>query len=366
MKKFKFIIEGVVGPGGGLPSGGGGGSGTPGDGPPGTPGGGKGPPGTPGGGKGPPGTPGGGKGPPGTPGGIIPVNDMHEGSGAEGLPGSDVPNSGEGDQESEAEIIRKAHEHAEEVRAQRENAKAKTILGDIEIPEADWRSILQDMLGAFKPRDGRSYSKSNRASLNRMRQGSSAVPGKVRGKITLGNLAICVDTSGSITAGNPPMLETFMGAVLSIAEEHRSSLGVIRIIFYSGNVWHYIDFTPSEGNKDPNAMIDIVRPTIETGFSGGNDWGATMKCIFEKGFRDTITSERVDFDDTDMPMDRFHGFIFLTDCIEANFKKSYLPEVETVFLIPTGGTDRSSSLPFVKWALDTGSNVDFYAINLDK
>jgi len=113
-------------------------------------------------------------------------------------------------------------------------------------------------------------------------------------------------------------------------------------------------------------MIDIVRPTIETGFSGGNDWGATMKCIFEKGFRDTITSERVDFDDTDMPMDRFHGFIFLTDCIEANFKKSYLPEVETVFLIPTGGTDRSSSLPFVKWALDNGSDVEFNAINLDK
>lgn len=364
MKKFKFIVEGVVGPGGGVPSGGSGG----GDGPPGRPG----RPGRPG--DGPPGYPGrpGGKGPPGYPGndpyrgGDIPDNDMIEGDGPESLPGSDAPNGKDGDQESETELIRQAHEHVAEVEARKEGGKAKTVLGDIEIPDADWRSILQDMIGAFQPKGGRSYTKYNRASGNRIAQGSAGVPGKVRGKPTLGNLAICIDTSGSITAGHPPMLETFMGAVISIAEEHRTSLGVIRIIFYSGNVWHYIDFTPSEGNKNPDELINIVRSTIESGYSGGNDWGATMKCIFEKGFKDTITGDRVNFDDTDTPMDRFNGFIFLTDCIEGGFKKSYLPDEETVFLIPTGGTDRTDSLPFVKWALGTGSDVEFYAINLDK
>ena len=363
MKKFKFIIEGVVSPGNAIL---GGGSSGEGEGPPskgkGTPGEGK---GTPGEGKG---TPGEGKGTPAPLGkGNLPVNDMKEGPVSKGLPGSDVPNDEKTDKESESEIMRKAHDHVKQVEAEKQGNKAVTSLGETQIPEADWRSILQDMLGSFQPRGNRSYTKSHRGNASRLSMGSSAIPGHITGTPTVGNIVIGIDTSGSITAGQPPMLETFMGAIVSIAEEHQDSLGIIRIVFYSGDVWHYIDFDPSGGDKDPTSMIETVKPTIETGYSGGNDWGATMEGMFEGGFKDSITNEHVNFDDTSTPMDQFHGFIFLTDCVEGGFKNSYLPDAPTVFLIPTGGHNYDSeSLPFVRWALDTGSNVEVYSINLDK
>jgi len=232
MKKFKFIIEGVVSPGNDTPAGGSGG----------------------GEGKGPPGKPGkGGTPAPGPLGkGNLPVNDMKEGPGPKGLPGSDAPNDEETDKDTEQEIKRKAHDHAREVEAHRNGGIASTKIGDTLIPEADWRAILQDMLGSFQPKGSRSYTKGHRGNPSRLAMGSAPIPGHIPGQPTVGNIVIGIDTSGSITSGQPPMLETFMGAVLKIAEEHQDSLGIIRIVFYSGPVWHYIDFDPSNSAKGPD------------------------------------------------------------------------------------------------------------------
>ena len=364
MKKFRYIIEGIVSPSSavlGGPDDGEGQSVSPGKpSPPGPPGG---PPGKPG----PPGPP---SGPPGSPGEApegVPLNDMlPDGKTIKPLPGSDVAGDEDTDKESEGDIKRKAHEHQQEVEAGK-SGKTATKLGSMNIPNADYETILQDMFGSFQPRGGRSYSQAHRGNPTRLSMGSGMIPGKVSGKPALGNIVVAIDTSGSITGTNPPMLETFLGAIFRITEEHEESLGTIRIVFYSDDVWHYIDYDAQGESKDPEGIVKTVQKAIETGQSGGNDWGNVMKGMFGSGFRDMVNNEKVDFNDLEPTMEEFDGFIFLTDCVEANFKNSILPEAPTVFLIPTGGHDQySESLSFVRWAKQKDSSVEFYSINLAK
>jgi len=356
MKKFKFIFEGIVSPSNVTPAGGNG------EGEGGKPNEGEGP-GKPSEGEGP-GKPG--KPVAGDPGkGKLPINDMiPEGKQApKGLPGSDASGDEKTDKETEQELKRKAHTHQKEVEAG-QSGKATTKLGEVHIPDADYETILQDMLGSFQPRGGRSYTQGHRGNPTRLAMGSGIIPGRVRGKPTVGNVLIGIDTSGSITEA---MLETYLGAITRVAEEHQDSLGTIRIVLYSAPVWHYIDFNPQSSTKDPAVMIQDIKSAIESGYSGGNDWSQTMKGLYGSGFKDMVTGERVNFNDTDPTIEQFNGFIFLTDCIEGNFENSSLPEGPTVFLIPTGGHDHDSeSLPFVQWAKEADPSVEFYTINLAK
>lgn len=373
MKKFKYIIEGIVSPSSAVP---GGPPGGPPNGPPSGPP--SGPPNGPPNGppSGPPNGPPGGppSGPPNGPpvSGIpspdgIPINDMlPDGEKIKPLPGSDVAGDEQTDKESETEVKRKAHEHEQEVEAGK-SGKSTTKLAQMNIPEADYETILQDMFGSFAPRGSRTYNRGHRGNPSRMAMGSGVIPGMVSGKPVLGNIVVAVDTSGSITGTNPPMLETFLGAIFRITGEHEESLGTIRIIFYSDNVWHYIDYDAQAESKDPESIVDTVRKAIETGQSGGNDWGTVMKGMFGSGFKDKVNNEKVDFNNLEPTMEEFDGFIFLTDCVEANYKNSILPEAPTVFLIPTGGHDQNSeSLPFLRWAKKKDSTIEFYSINLFK
>ena len=376
MKKFKLVLEGIVSPGNAIPPGSGGsckdGNCKPGKGgKPGQPG----QPGQPGkDGQPVPGAPipAGKPGQPGQPGqqgpptGGPPINDMlPEGKTPTPMDGSEVANTKEKSKSELDEIKRKAHDaHTKQVEAQQDVSKTPTKLSKLDIADANYEVILQDMFGSYAPKGGRSYTRSQRLNAVRGAMGSSPIPGRVPGKPTYGNILIGIDTSGSITED---MLSMYVEAVTRIAEEHSDSIAIVRIVLYSGRVHHYIDFDPGEGSKEASQVGEDVRSAISEGYSGGNDWGETMNNIFVDGFKDMSRGVRVNFNDMTPPMEEFNGFIFLTDAIEGGFENSFLPHGPNVFLLPTlGHGEHSYSLNFLEWVKATDPEAEMYTINLAK
>ena len=372
MKKFKLVFEDIISPGRAIPAGTpnqGQGKGSPSSSGAGQPGkGGQPVPGEPiEADKGEPvkGKPGKGKPGKGEPQGGPPVNDMlPDGTSITPLDGSEVINTTESNKSELDEIKRRAHDHhTKQVEAASGLSKTSTRIG-MDIPSADFQTILQDMFGSFSAKSAYTWSRGNRRNPVLGAMGSGRRPGKVAGKPDYGNILIGIDTSGSITES---MLSQYVGAVLRIAEEHAESIAIIRIVLYSGPAHHYIDFNPEEGNKEARQVADDVRSAVEAGYSGGNNWDETMNDIFITGFRDEIRGINVNFNDMTPPIEEFNGFVFLTDGIEGGFEKSFLPDGPTVFLVPTlGHSDLSSSLPFFKWVKSTDPEAEIYTINLDK